>query len=411
LSRNEPLVGLDIGTSMTRCIVAEESEFGELVITGIGEAPSSGIQKGVVVDIEAARQSVESAIKRASQQSGKEIAHVVVAVTGQNIASLNSKGVTAITHPDHEIRQTDVDRALQQSRVIVVPPDRAIIHSIPRSFTVDGQSGIQQPVGMSGARLEVETHIVTGAQTFLQNLEKCVTRSGVAIEEMVLASIATSEAVLTPAERAQGVALVDIGEGATDIAIYTDGHISYSATLAVGGKHITTDIAQLLKVTLEEAERLKLNGGSAWPDGVGENETVPVLQIGRSEPRKLRRRALCEIIEARLQELFQLIESEIAKSGCAKELAAGIILTGGASKLVGITQCANDCLGMPVRVGQPARAGGLGESIQSPQYSTAAGLVKHSLSKRAWMRKSTAVAPGDQVGKAVKWLKDRFGVR
>jgi cell division protein FtsA len=376
LTKNNLVVGLDIGTTKICCIVAEIDDGGTLIVSGVGVSPSEGLKRGVVVDIEATTRAVEEAVSRASQQSGREITSAFVGVTGEHISSLNSRGVTAITHTDREIRPEDVERAEQQAKVIVIPPDREILHALPRSYSVDGQNGIKHPVGISGTRLEVESHIVTGATTFLQNVVKCVTRAGLAVDELVLEPLATAEAVILPGERSLGVCLVDIGGGTTDMAVFQEGEIYYSAVVPVGGNHVTSDISQLLRMTLDQAEALKKDAGSAILSGIRDTDLVKIQQIGQAEPRHFKRRALAEIIEARMQELFHLVEKEIEKSGCSGKLPAGIVLTGGGSELHGALECAAQVLQLPVRRGKPAGLAGLGESVASPAHSTAVGLVQ-----------------------------------
>jgi cell division protein FtsA len=371
------IAGLDIGTTKICCVVAEVGDNDELILSGVGISPSAGLKRGVVVDIEATVRAVEDAVAKAARQSGREIESVYVGVTGEHISSLNSKGVTAITHADREIDEHDVARVKDQSMVIVLPPDRIILHAIPRSYSIDGQNGIRHPIGMSGARLEVETHIVTAAKTFIENVEKCVTRANLGLSDMVLEPLATAEAVVLPAEKNLGVCLVDIGGGTTDMAIFQGGAIYYSAVIPVGGSHVTNDIAQLLRVSSEEAERLKIESGSAVMEGIGEDQTVKVTQIGSTEARSLRRRALCEIIEARMQELFQLVQKEIERSGCRNQLPAGLILSGGGCQLRGAQECAASVLEAPVRIGKPTGVGGLADVVSSPIYATSVGLVQY----------------------------------
>jgi cell division protein FtsA len=377
LPKNDLVAGLDIGTTKICCVVAELGENEEVIVSGVGVSPSVGLKRGVVVDIDTTVHAIEDAVTKASRQSGREIQSVYVGVTGEHITSLNSKGVTAITHPDREINEDDIERVKEQSRVIVLPPDRIILHAIPRSYSIDGQNGIKHPEGMSGTRLEVETHIVTGARTFIDNVEKCVTRSGLALDDMVLEPLATGEAVILPAERNLGVCMVDIGGGTSDLAIFQGGAIYYSAVIPVGGNHVTNDLAQLLRVTTEDAERLKIEHGTALVSAITDDQTVPVQQIGKTEARPLRRRVLCDIIEARMQELFQLVQKEIMKSGCHNMLPAGLVLSGGGSQLKGALECASQVLEMPVRLGKPTGIMGLSDSVNSPVYSTAVGLVQY----------------------------------
>lgn len=379
MPRHDLIAGLDIGTTKTCCVVAELGEGTDILISGVGVSPSTGLKKGIVVDIDATVHSIEDAVVKAARQSGRDISTVFVGVTGEHITSLNSRGVTAITHPDREISEDDVERVLEQSRVIVIPPDRIILHAIPRSYSLDGQNGIKHPVGMSGSRLEVETHIVTGGHTFLQNVEKCVTRAGLQIDDMgmVLEPIATSCAVVLPAEKSLGVCMVDIGGGTSDLAIFQGGEIYYSAVVPVGGMHVTNDIATIFRMTTDDAEKAKIEHGNAVAGSCTATEQLGIRQIGSDEVRPIRKHGLCEIIEARMQELFHLVQKEIMKSGCHDLLPAGMVLTGGGSQLKGAADCASSALGMPVRIGKPGRIGGLGDSVDSPAFSTAVGLVQY----------------------------------
>ncbi len=406
MAKNSLIAGLDIGTTKICCVVAEIGESGEIIVSGVGVSPSRGLKSGNVVDIEVTTRAVEEAVKRAQDQAGREITSVYVGVTGKHISSLNSRGVTAITNPDREIKQDDKERADQQSRVIVLPPDRVVLHAIPRSYSIDGQNGIKNPVGMSGTRLEVETHIVTGAHTFLQNVEKCVTQAGLAVEDMVLEPLATSEATLLPAERNLGVCLVDIGGGTSDLAIFIEGEIYYTAVLPVGGNHVTNDIAYGLQATLEEAEKVKIEYGNAATDRVGEEESFPVTQIGRDEPRLLRRRALCKIIEPRMEELFEFVQKEIEKSGCRGMLPAGVVLSGGGAQLQSTIEFASQMLQMPVRLGKPTGVSGLSDVVSSPIYSTAVGLVQYGA--RQQQRHRAVTRGSDPVGGFLRLLSRIF---
>lgn len=377
LARNELIAGLDIGTTKVCALLAEVDEQGNITIIGIGTHPSTGMKKGVVVDIESTVRAVEEAVNTANRQAGREADLFYVGVTGEHINSLNSSGRVAITHPDREITAQDVDRVLEASRVIVLPPDRQIIHAIPRSYSVDGLDGIHQPNGMSGTRLEVQCHIVTGATTFLQNVEKCVTRAGLEVQEKVLEPLATGLAVLLPAEKELGVCLVDIGGGTSDIAVFTQGEIFYSAAIPVGGTHVTNDVAYGLTVAPDEAERLKTQSGNALVELVPEEDVIMVRQVGRDEARRLRRQALVRIIEPRMQELFELVKQELEKGDCWGKIPAGIVVSGGGSQLEGCVEVAQQVTGLSVRVGNPYGVGGLAESLDHPLYATAVGLIKY----------------------------------
>lgn len=371
------VVGLDIGTTKVCAIVAEIEEHGRINIIGVGNSLSSGIRKGVVVDIDSAAIAIADSVEKARVMSGYDIHRVVVGVTGEHVASLNSRGVIAITHANREITEDDVLRVQDQSRVIVLPPDRDIIHAIPRSYSIDGQNGIRFPVGMSGTRLEVETHIVTGAVTFLQNVAKCVHKAGLEIEATVLEPIATAEAVLLQDERNLGVCIADIGGGTTDIAIFVEGDIYFSSAIPVGGNHVTHDISVGLRASHEESERIKLAESQAVANAAGPEDVFEVTSLGSGEPRLLPRSILAEIIEPRMHELFALVKQEILKSGYYNLLPAGIVLSGGGSQLAGAAELCREVTGMPTRIGSPRDVGGVADTLRSPVYSTAVGLVQY----------------------------------
>lgn len=384
----ECVVGLDIGTTKVCTLVAEVEDDGKINIVGVGHAPSSGIRKGVVIDIDSAAAAIADSVEKARAMSGYDIGRVIVGVTGEHVASLNARGVIAITHASREITEDDVERVLDQSRVIVLPPDREIIHAIPRSYAIDGQNGIRFPVGMSGTRLEVETHIVTGAVTFLQNVAKCVQKAGLTIESTVLEPIATAEAVLLQDEKNLGVAIADIGGGTTDIAVFVDGDIYFSSAIPVGGNHVTRDISVGLRTSLEESERVKLADATSTVAMVGPDDLFEVTSLGNEEPRLLPRRILAEIVEPRMQELFALVRQEILKSGYFNLLPAGIVLSGGGSQLAGAADLCQTVTGMPTRVGSPRDVGGVADTLRSPIYATAIGLVQYGARQHQHSRQS-----------------------
>lgn len=371
------IVGLDIGTTKICTVVAEIEEHGRITIVGVGNSISEGIRKGVVVDIDQAAHAIVESVEHARQMSGYEIHRVVVGVTGEHIASLNARGVIAITHPSREITDEDVARVQDQSRVIVLPPDREIIHAIPRSYSIDGQDGIKFPVGMSGTRLEVETHIVTGAVTFLQNVAKSVNRAGLEIEATVLEPIATAEAVMLRDEKSLGVCIADIGGGTTDIAIFIDGDICYSSAIPIGGNHVTRDIGVGLRTGFEESERIKIEQAVAMVSMTAPEEKFAVTSLGSEDERTLPARILAEIVEARMHELFTFVKQEIMKSGYYNLLPAGIVLSGGGALLRGACELCQQVTDMPTRVGVPRDVDGFSESLSSPIYSTAVGLVQY----------------------------------
>lgn len=376
------IAGLDIGTTKICCVAAEVGDNNDTRIIGVGTCASRGIMSGVVVDIDSTVEAIRTAVNQASQQSGKEITSVYVGVTGKHISSVNSRGVIAITHPNREITEEDVERVTEASRLIVIPPDQMILSSIPRSFSIDGQSGIKHPLGMSGSRLEVETHIITASRTFIDNIGKCVQKAGLYIQEMILQPLATAESVLLPGEKNLGVCILDIGGGTSDMAIFVSGEIYYSAVIPIAGQHVTYDMAYGLQVNEEDAEVIKLKYGCITPQNLRDDETVPVLQIGKGAPRQLPRKTLCVIIEPRMEELFELALKEIEKSGTKGRLPGGIILSGGGSLMPGTVECASRVLGMRARQGKPDRVSGLVEFVNSPIYATAVGLVQYGIKQK-----------------------------
>lgn len=388
MASGDLVVGLDIGTTKVCTIIADvvessgQSAGGASVeILGVGVAPSTGVRRGVIVDIEQTVSAIKESVKQAQRMAGADVHSVIVGVTGEHIASLNSRGVIAITHADREVTESDVARVMENSKVIVLPPDREIIHALPRGYSLDGQNGIRSPVGMSGTRLEVETHIVTGATTFLRNVAACVERAGFHIEDMVLEPVATGEAVLLPGEKQLGVVLVDIGGGTSDIAIFRGGDIGYTSVVPIGGAYVTSDIAAGLRVTPEEAERIKMAHGHAqikrYQSDV--DERFDFTRLGAMEISQLPGRELFTLIEPRVSELFHMVKQEIARSPYAGVLPGGMVLSGGGSLLSGLAGLAEDITGLPVRLGSPQQAGtrigGLAESVEAPSFATAVGLV------------------------------------
>lgn len=397
------VVALDVGTTKIFAIVAEVDDAGKIHIVGTGQSVSHGIRKGVVVDIESAAHAVAACVELARASSGYEINRVIVGVTGEHIASLNSRGgPVAITHANREITEDDVERVQDQSRVIVLPPDREIIHAIPRSYSIDGQSGIRFPVGMCGTRLEVETHIVTGAVTFLQNVVKCVQQAGLTIEATVLQPIATAEAVLLPDERNLGVVVADIGGGTTDIAIFAEGDIVYSSAIPIGGSHVTRDLSIGLRTGAEEAERIKVEHAAAILALVGPEELFDMTPLGEETKRPMPRRLLTEIVEPRMHELFTLVKQEILKSGYYNLLPAGIVLSGGGSLLVGAEELCRQVTGMPTRIGAPGDVSGLPPGAKAPHFSTAVGLVLYG--SRAHRRAQQTARDNSLLGRVQRWI-------
>jgi cell division protein FtsA len=371
------LVGLDVGTSKVAVIVGEIVEDGSLDIVGIGVAESRGIRRGVVVNLEAAVESIKKAIEEAELMAGVEIDSVHLAQAGPHIKGFNSRGVIAVAGKSREITRDDVRRAIDAAKAVSLPNGREILHVLPQDFVVDEQDGIGAPVGMTGARLEVNVHIVTSSVTATQNLVSCVNRSGVHVIDSVIEQIAAAESVLTQDEKELGVALVDIGGGTTDIAIFERGSLWHTAVIAVGGDHFTSDIAVGLRMPIPDAEKLKRKCGCALSAMVQEDETMEVASVGGRRPRVMARRILSEILQPRAEEIFHLVWDEIRRAGYEKSLNSGIVLTGGGAILEGMPEIAEQIFDLPIRRGAPAGVGGLADHVNSPGYATAVGLVQY----------------------------------
>ena len=372
--RDELIVGLDIGTDKIAAVVGEPTEDG-IDIIGMGTHPSRGLRKGVVTHIDNTVQAIKRAVEEAELMAGCEISTVYAGIAGGHIQGLNSHGMVAVK--DGEVRASDVSRVIEAAKAVAIPMDKEIVHVLPQDFVVDGQDGIKEPLGMSGVRLETHVHIVTAAVTSAQNVKKCCQRCGLDVAELVLQPLASAEAVLHEDERELGVALIDIGGGTTDIAIFVDGSIVHSSVITVGGNHITQDIAVGLRTPSGEAEQLKRRYGCALTDMVDPEAEMEVPSVGGRPPRLLARRLLCEIIEPRVEEIFMLVEREIAQTGYADLLASGVVITGGTSILEGVPELAERVLERPVRRGSPRRLGGLIEMVKSPVFATGVGLVMY----------------------------------
>jgi len=369
---DEIVVGIDVGTTKV-CTLVGRVEEETIRIMGSGVEPSEGIKKGVIVNLAAAAQSITRSVEKAEQTSGVEITGAMVSLAGAHVSSINSRGVARVS--GEVIDENDVARALDAARAVAIPHNREIIHVIQRGFTVDGQDGVAMPLGMHGYRLEVEAHIITAAQATIENLRQCVGASGVEVLQFVLNPLASAEVVLTDAERQMGVAVCDIGGGTTDMAIYVDGHVWHTMVLAVGGNHVTNDIATGLRLPLAQAEEIKKKHGYALKSGVGAEEYFSVKAFGEDAPVQISRQDLAHIIEARVEEMFVLTLQEIKRSGYDGLLPAGMVLTGGTSALPGIRQLASQVLGLPVRVAGPEKLVGLADQLKSPAFSTGVGLL------------------------------------
>jgi cell division protein FtsA len=368
------IVGIDVGTTKV-CTVVGEATDNELKIVGVGVTPSRGIKKGVVVNVVDAASAIKASLEKAERSSGYEIARAFVSVTGGHVSAVNSRGVVGVNRGDRGITVDDVDRALDAARAIAIPQDREVLHVIPRGFSVDGQDGVKEPVGMIGFRLEVEAHIVTGQTSSIHNLMKCVESCNVGVDGLVLDPIASGEAVLSENEKESGVVLADIGGGTTDVAIFIEGSVWHTTVLPVGGNHFTNDIAVGLRVPFEAAEQLKIEHGHSRHETIDPTEVVQVKAFGDGGMARVQRRDLSEIIEARAEEIFQLILQEIKRSGYDGLLPAGVVLTGGTAQLRGLRELGRQVLGIPVRIGTPQNLQGLIDTVDSPAYATSVGLL------------------------------------
>ena len=366
---------IDVGTTKICTIVAEAGEDTDVQIIGVGIAPAQGLRKGIVVNIDETVESIRTSVEKAERSSGFKIVAAHVGIAGNHIGSLNNRGVVAIAHHDRLISEEDVHRVLEAARTVSIPSNREVIHVIPRSYTLDGQEGVKNPVGMHGFRLDVETHIVTGATTSIQNLTKCIQQVGIEINDLVLEPLASSEAVLTDEEREMGVILADIGGGTTDMAVFIDGAIWHTGVLPVGGYQLTNDIAIGLRTPFATAEDIKTRYGYALSSAIDPEETFEATTFGSEERRSISRRHLCEIVEARATEILEMILMEIKRSGYDGMLPAGLVLTGGTANLKGIDALARNVLQLPARVGYPRGIHGLVETVYNPAYATSVGLL------------------------------------
>lgn len=376
--KSEPLiVGLDIGTTKICCIVGEIDADGGLNVIGVGTAPSKGLRKGVVINIESTVASIREAVEQAEVMCGREIDEVYTGISGAHIYGIESKGMIVIK--GGEIAESDIHRVVEAAKAVNIPADREVIHILPQEFIVDDQGGVREPIGMSGMRLEALVYIVTAAVTSAQNLIKCANRTGLHVADIVLQQLASAEAVLMPDEKDLGVAIIDIGGGTTDIAVFTEGSLKYTSVISIGGNHFDNDIATGLRTPVREAERLKKKWGAARVEDVGEDETIEVPTVGAREPRVVPRRELARIAEARAWELVNYIGAELEKSGYKDLLAGGVVFTGGTSQLPGLMELAEERFGLPCRLGHPRNVRGLSDIVQSPQYATGVGLMLYGL--------------------------------
>ncbi len=370
------VVGIDVGTHRILVLVGELAEHGDLRIVGVGRVPARGIKKGVVVNVAQATASISEAVEQAEQSSGYQIERAYLGVTGAHITSRNSTGVVGVSRRDHGIGPDDVDRVLEAAGAIVLPQNQELVHILPRTYIVDGQEGVRNPLGMHGFRLEVEAHVVMGSSTALQNLRKCVNEAGVQIGELVLTSLAAGNAVLTENEKEMGVVLVDIGEGTVDIAIFIEGTIWHTKSLPLGGEYITNDIAIGLRLPSSVAEQVKLTHGHCMSKQVAEDERFTVSPYGEGNPIPVPRWKLAEIIQARCEEILESVQQEIKRSGYDGLLPAGVVICGGTAQLPALRDLARSIFELPVQIGIPKEISGLTDKVCGPDAAVAVGLVK-----------------------------------
>ncbi len=369
------IVGLDIGTTKIAAIISEMDQSGRPRIIGVGTSPSEGLKRGLVINLEKTVESVAAAVEDAEMMAGVKVNSVYAGIAGDHIRSINSRGVIAVSRSDHEITSTDVEKVIEAAKTVALPMDREIIHVLPQEFIVDDQPGIKAPIGMVGVRLETEVHIVTGAVTAAQNIYCGVKKAGLEVEDLVLQPLASSYALLSPDEEELGVALIDLGGGTTDFAIFFDGSIRHTGVVGLGGKNVTNDIAIGLRTPLDQAEEIKKVYGSAISSLVDSDETILVPGVGGGEPKQISRNVLASIIEPRMEEILSLTLQELKKSNHFDLLATGIVLTGGGSLMEGIVELTEKVFDVPVRTGKPTGIEGVEEMASSPIYSTGIGLI------------------------------------
>lgn len=375
MAKENVVAAIDVGTTKVCTLVGEYDRDGQVQIVGVGISPSRGLRKGMVVNIDETVESIAESVEKAERSSGYKIVSAQVGIAGGHISSLNNRGVVAVSRTDRIIGEDDVTRAIESARTISIPSNREIIHVIPRSYTIDGQDGVKNPIGMYGFRLDVEAHIVTGAVTSIQNLTKCVQKVGVDVEDLVLQPIASAEAVLTEEEKEMGVVLADIGGGTTDIGVFIEGAIWHTSILPIAGHHLSNDIAIGLRTPFAVAEEIKAKYGHAFPSSIDPEAKIDVATFGAEGSRPIMTRHLSEIIEARIEEVLEMILVEIKRSGYEGLLPAGLVITGGTANLPGIELLAKEVTQSPVRVGHPVGAAGILEDLDDPAYATSIGLL------------------------------------
>ncbi|WP_026244741.1 cell division protein FtsA [Dasania marina] len=409
-SNSKMIVGLDIGTSKVVAIVGAVTSDGELEIVGIGSHPSRGLKKGVVVNIESTVQSIQRAIEEAELMAGCQIHSVYAGIAGSHIRSLNSHGIVAIR--DREVYPLDLERVIDAAQAVAIPADQKVLHILPQEYVIDTQEGIKEPLGMSGVRLEAKVHLVTCAVNAAQNIEKCIRRCGLEVEDIILEQLASSYAVLTDDEKDLGVCLVDIGGGTTDIAIFTEGSIRHTGVIPIAGDQVTNDIAMALRTPTQHADEIKIKYACALTQLAGADESIKVPSVGDRPPRELSRQALAEVVEPRYDELFTLVQAELRRSGYEDLIAAGIVLTGGTSKMEGVVELAEEIFNTPVRIGSPQNISGLTDIVRNPIYSTGVGLLIYGLKQQEpgaiRSRSANTTNNTGKMSRIKEWFKNNF---
>lgn len=405
---NELTVGLDIGTSKIVAIVGKKNSEGLVEIVGIGSHPSRGLKRGVVVNIETTVNAIQRAIEEAELMAGCQIHSVYAGIAGSHIRSMNSHGIVAVR--DREVVQADIDRVIDAAQAVAIPADQKVLHILPQEYVIDNQEGIKEPLGMSGVRLEAKVHLVTCAVNAAQNIEKCVQKCDLDVDDIILEQLASSYAVLTDDEKELGVCMVDIGGGTTDMAIFTGGAIRHTAVIPIAGDQVTNDIAMALRTPTQNAEEIKIKYACALTQLAGADETIKVPSVGDRPPRDLSRQALAEVVEPRYEELFTLIQSELRRSGFEDLIAAGIVLTGGTSKMEGVVELAEEIFHMPVRLASPQGVAGLADVVNNPMYATGVGLLMYGLKQKTTDSLPMMRPGGDEsiIQKIKTWFTKNF---
>lgn len=401
------IAGLDIGTSTIKVVVGERKADGRVDVIGVGTSPSRGLRKGVVVNIEGTVTAIGKAVAQAETMAGCEISTVYATISGSHLRSQNSHGVVGVKNK--EVSTLDIERVVEAAKAVAVPLDREILHVIPQEFVIDEQDGVKDPIGVSGVRLEARVHIITGAIASAQNIVKCANRCGLAVQDIVAAPLASGRAVLSQEEQELGVCLLDIGGGTCSISVFYGGAVKFTTVLAVGGNHITNDIAAGLRTPLAAAEKIKCEYGSAMTSGVRKDDTLEVPSVGGRAARVLSKFVLAEIIEPRVSEMFTLIQRELTKAGCLDMLTSGLVITGGTANLAGIGQVAEQVFNLPVRIAAPEGVGGLTDLVKGPESAAAVGLILHGAAHTGTARTvSGKGAVGRTVRRVVGWFTEHF---